>query len=117
MTDQIPNPLPSHAMILDDDGMPSAVMNIDKMQSDSIILAYEMAASCNDKIALDALSAHWLEKVGVDGFGYVAAGALRLLAQYVLDPTLDTLEAAAPGLGNTLRLKLCESANHAQDTL
>lgn len=118
MTDhQIPTPLPSHATILDDAGMPTAVVNIDDIQANAIKLAYDMAAACGDAAALDDVSAFWMDEVGPDAFGYVAAGALRTLAQYILDPTLMAVEALAPEVGKRLRDKLVEGAENAEASL
>ncbi len=111
----IPNPLPSHAMIVDDNGQPLSVMDIDRMQSDSIELAYEMAMHCGDQDALDAIAAKWLTRVGVDGFGYVAAGALRMMTHFILDPTLQTVDQLAPQL--RFRDKLADAYRNFKDTL
>ncbi|QCQ93035.1 hypothetical protein [Rhodococcus sp. SGAir0479] len=96
---QTPNPLPENAMLVDATGAPIAMMNIDQMQSDSIALAYDMARNSHDEQALDESSVRWLNKIGADAFGYVAAGALRTMTHYILDPTLATVEKLAPGLG------------------
>lgn len=103
-----PKPTPRHVMVLDDNGMPMAVMNVDEIQSQSIKLAYEMGAVCGDPAALDALSAKWVAHLGPDAFGYVAAGALRALAQHVLDPTIKVVERIAPDMD--LRAQLAASA-------
>ncbi|WP_072688412.1 hypothetical protein [Rhodococcus marinonascens] len=95
---EIPNPLPENAMIVDDHGAPLAVVNIDQMQADSIALAYDMARNCGDVDALDQVSAKWLNKIGPEGFGYVAAGALRTMTHHILDPTLQTVDELAPAL-------------------
>lgn len=96
---QIPNPLPENTMLVDDTGAPIAMMNIDQIQADSIALAYDMARNCHDENALDQVSARWLAKVGADAIGYAAAGALRTMTHYILDPTLATVDRLAPSLG------------------
>ncbi|WML64759.1 hypothetical protein [Rhodococcus sp. AH-ZY2] len=111
----IPNPLPSHAMIVDDDGQPRSVVDIDRMQSDSIELAYEMAMHCGDEDALDAISSKWLDRVGVEGFGYVTAGALRMMTHFILDPTLQTVDQLAPQL--RFRDKLVDAYRNSKATL
>ncbi|WP_072689374.1 hypothetical protein [Rhodococcus marinonascens] len=108
---EIPNPLPDTAMIVDDNGAPLAVINIDQMQADSIALAYDMARNCHDVNALDQVSAKWLDKVGAEGFGYVAAGALRTLTHHILDPTLQVLEEIAPTI--PLRSQLDDAHRNA----
>ncbi|NKR31343.1 hypothetical protein GS504_20730 [Rhodococcus hoagii] len=96
---EIPNPLPQHAMIVDDNGAPVGMLDIDQMQSDSIALGYDMARNSHDDQALNEVSARWLAKLGPDSFGLVAAGALRMVAHYILDPTLATVDRLAPSLG------------------
>ncbi|MEZ5151677.1 hypothetical protein [Rhodococcus zopfii] len=113
MTGKIPNPLPEHAMLVDDDGHPLGMMNIDRVQSDSIEMAYEMAMHCGDEDALDALSAKWLDRVGVDAFGYVAAGALRMMTHNILDPVLMTVDRLAPQL--KFRDKLADAFEDTQE--
>lgn len=95
-TNEIPNPLPEHVMVVDDDGTPTAVVNVDQMQINAVTLAYDMARHCGDHDALDQVSAEWLTKIGPDGFGYAAAGALRIIAEHILDPALIVLEQVAP---------------------
>lgn len=110
-----PDPLPSHAMLVGDNGEPLGVLDIDKMQSDAIELAYDMARHCGDQTALDVISAQWLDRVGVDAFGYVAAGALRMMAHHILDPTLQAVDQLAPQL--RFRDKLTDAYHNAKDTL
>ena len=115
MTDnQTPNALPAHAMILDDDGRPLGVIDTGKMQSDAIEMAYEMAVHCGDEDALDAVSSKWLDRVGVDAFGYVAAGALRMMAHFILDPTLQAVDRLAPEM--KFRDKLADVHRQARGT-
>ena len=92
MTEQIPK----HALLLDDDGSPLGIIDTGKMQSDAIEMAYEMAVHCGDEDALDAVSSKWLDRVGPEGFGYVAAAALRMMTHYILDPTLQAVDLLAP---------------------
>ncbi len=96
MTENIsPNqPLPEHVMIVDDDGMPSAVMNADIIQNAATRLMYEMACNSGDEAALSAVSKKYLDEVGVDTFGYVTAAALKLMTAYILEPTLETCDLA-----------------------
>ncbi len=99
-----PNPLPEHVMIVDDDGTPRAMIDLDKIQADSIALAFDMARVCGDPDALDAVSGKWLDTVDPETFGYLCTGALRVLAHNILDPTLQVLDAVAPNTGMRARL-------------
>lgn len=112
MIEETPNPMPEHAMLVDDDGQPLGMMDINRMQSDSIEMAYEMAMHCGDADALDALSGKWLDRVGVDAFGYVAAGALRMMTHNILDPVLLTIDQLAPTL--KFRDKLADAFENAR---
>lgn len=116
MTDyQIPKPTPAHVMVMGDDGLPEAVVSLDDIQSNAIKLAYGMASACGDSAALDDVSAFWIKEIGPDAFGLVAAGALRTLAQFILEPTLQIVEAIAPDMD--LRAKLTASAENAEASL
>lgn len=106
---------PSHAMIVNDDGTPRGVIDIDKMQADATILMYEMAAAAGDDDAVDAVAVEWVERLDADSMGYVSATALTLLARNVLAPILEVLDELAPAL--KLRAKLAESRDHAIETL
>ena len=46
---------------------------------------------------------------------YVAAGALRMMAHYILDPTLQAVDQLAPQL--RFRDKLTDAYHNAKDTL
>ncbi|MFD4368978.1 hypothetical protein [Rhodococcus sp. NPDC058521] len=103
------NQIPENALIVDDNGSPIAMMNIDQVQMQAIQLGNEMAAACHDHDALDALSEKWINRVGVDAFGCVAAGALRHVVADILDPSLHVLEQVAPGMPS-MRGKLAKIA-------
>lgn len=111
----IPTPLPDNVMIVDDNGAPLAMLDLDQMQGHSIALAYDMAQHCGDPDALDEVSAKWIDKVGVDAFGYVAAGALRLMAHNILEPTLQAVDRLAPTLN--YRGILADAARNAEEVL
>jgi len=85
-----------------DDGQPLGVVDVSQLQDQGARLAFRMAASCGDPGRLDAIAAETLAAVGVGAFGFVAAAALRCLAEQVLDPALEAGEAAGvhlrPGL-------------------
>ncbi|BCF81649.1 hypothetical protein RQCS_11940 [Rhodococcus qingshengii] len=111
----IPNPLPEHLTILDDNGIPDAIVNVDVIQMTATRLMYDMAANSGDTAALDQISVRYLDEVGVDLFGYVASAALRLMTTCVLEPTLAIVDEALPTIA--LRTKLEDSARNAHTTL
>lgn len=115
MTENIdPNqPLPENVMIVDDDGMPSAVVNIDIVQNAATRLMYDMAVNSGDEEALKGVSAQYLDEVGVDLFGYVCAAALKLMTAHILEPLLETCDVA----GIKLRDGLTRAAADAKRDL
>lgn len=104
---------PDRFLIVDDDGMPLAAVDTAHIQADATMLAYSMAMACNDPDQLDSVAAAALARVGVDGFGYVAAGALRILAEHILEPSLQVCAR----LGCDLRPGLAEATANAVATL
>ncbi|WP_182262256.1 hypothetical protein [Rhodococcus sp. UFZ-B548] len=111
MTESInPNqPLPENVMIVDDNGLPSAVVNIDIVQNAATRLMYDMAINSGDEAALSRVSKKYLDEVGVDLFGYVTAAALKLMTAHILEPLLATCDLA----GIKLREGLSKAASDA----
>ncbi|MDJ0359706.1 hypothetical protein [Rhodococcus sp. H29-C3] len=109
------NETPSHAMIVNGDGTPRGIADIDRIQSDATLMMYDMAAAAGDDDAVDAVSIAWIAKLDSDSMGYVSASALSLIARNVLGPVLEVLDQLAPQLN--FRAKLIESRDHASKTL
>ncbi|MDV6275402.1 hypothetical protein R3Q06_18055 [Rhodococcus erythropolis] len=107
-------PLPSQAVIVDDDGVPSAILDVDLIQSAAIRLMYDMAANSGSQGELERISARYMDEIGVDLFGYVTAAALKFMTSNVLEPTLAVLDGVAPQID--MRGKLVESALNARLT-
>ncbi|UAK34177.1 hypothetical protein K8O92_10030 [Nocardia asteroides] len=112
-----PGGLGDHVMVVGDDGLPRSVVDIASMQAHATRLMYQMSAAASDDGALDRIGTEWAEALDPDFFGYVAAGALSLMARNVLRPLLEVLDALSPALGADLRAKLIESRDHAELTL
>lgn len=107
--------LPDQILVTDDDGSPLSIIDVDKMQSDSTRLMYEMAASAGDDAATDAIGIAWAAALHPDQMGYVSAGALSLLTRNVLAPLLDVLDEVMPKA--QFRAKLAEARDNAEATL
>ena len=94
-------------IITDDNGMPIGSADIGQVQAEATVLAYRMAAYCDDPTELDRVATDAVATLGPDGFGYVAAAALRILAEHILEPTLQVTDALGvdlrPGLESGLR--------------
>lgn len=106
-------------VITDDNGLPSAVANRDEIQAQATLLAYDLAQYADDPDAItNAMEAH-LATAGTGGFGYVAAAALRILTEHVLNPVLDvTDELHRYGhLQHDLRAGLGDAARNAREAL
>lgn len=75
-------------LVTDDDGRPIAFFDKGQIDTDGVRFAFELAAACADEDAVDAVVTETLTRVGVDGFGYVAAAALSVMVKEILAPTL-----------------------------
>lgn len=107
-------PLPSQVAIVDDNGVPSAILDVDLIQSAALRLMYDMAANSGSQGELERVSARYMDEVGVELFGYVTAAALKFMTSNVLEPTLAVLDGVAPHID--MRGKLVESALNARLT-
>lgn len=105
--------IPSEALIVDRDGMPTGYIDFDKLQSDAICLMYEMAVTAGDDEATDRAGAKWATTTEPDYFGYLCSAALSLMVRNILSPTLDV----AAELGVDLRAGLKRACADAQRDL
>lgn len=101
--------IPPEAIIVDDDGMPIAHVDFDRLQADATMLMYEMAASAGDDNETDRVGARWAGSHDPDYFGYLCSAALSLLVRNVLAPTLDVASEIGVDLRTGLR-RACEDA-------
>lgn len=97
-------------MLCDDDGTPAGMVDLDAIESTATVLAYRMADACDDPARLDAITTQAITEQGSDGFGYVAAAALRITIEHLLAPTLAVTDAA----GIDLRTALHEGTRNAE---
>lgn len=106
-------------IVTDGDGTPSAVVNNDEIQTQATLLAYDVGEHAGDPEAVATVMSSHLAAVGPGGFGYVAAAALRILAEHVLNPVLEvTDELHHHGhLQHDLRAGLGDAARNARETL
>lgn len=104
---------PSEAIIIGDDGLPQAHIDIDRLQTDATLLMYALCATAGDDGATTTVAAECAAKFDPDYFGYLCAAALTLSVRHVLAPTLD----AAARLGVDLRPGLRSARDAAQRDL
>ncbi len=105
-------------LVTDDDGAPSAFVDMDQIQSQAVRFAFDMAAACGDRAELERVSQAHVAEAG-SAFGYVAAAALRNLAENVLDPVLDVTDKLhqTGHLNHDLRAGLADAAANARKEL
>lgn len=106
-------------LVTDSDGAPTGFVDVDQIQAQATRLAYDMAVACSDPTHLEQVTTAHLAEAGAEAFGYVAAAALRILAEHVLDPVLQvTGELHRAGyLSQDLRAGLVDAAANATTTL
>lgn len=97
------NNKPAEATIVDDDGQPIGRVNFDDLETNATLLMYAFADSAGDDDKTDAVAAEWLDRIGVDDFGYVAASALSLMTRHVLATVLDIVERQGIDLRTGIR--------------
>lgn len=76
-------------LILDDDGVPTGIINMDQVHTEGTRFAFALAAVCDDPTAMGAVQDDTLARLGVDMFSYVAACAVRVMAEHILSPAFD----------------------------
>ena len=106
-------------LVTDDDGTPSALVDVDTIHAAGTRLALDLAAAANNPDELDRITTGYLARHGVDAFGYVVAAALRSLVRDVLDPVLTVTDALHTQglLTHDLRAGLADAARNAKETL
>lgn len=109
----------SEYLVTDGDGAPKAFVNVDQIHEQGTRLAYDMAVACGDPDRLTEITTAHLTEAGHEAFGYVAASALRTLAEHVLDPVLEVTDELhrAGYLSHNLRSGLADAAANATATL
>ncbi|GAB2818764.1 hypothetical protein [Lentzea nigeriaca] len=90
-------------MLVDDDGSPLGMVDMDRIETAGVRLAFEMAAACADVDAVDQVVSDTITRVGVDEFGYVAGSALAILVKQILAPTLVVTDRMGLDLRTMLR--------------
>lgn len=100
-------------MLVSDDDEPIAVVDLDAIQARGTRLGYDLSVASDDATALDELCAAAVAEVGPQGFGYVAAAALRHVVENILQPLIEVAEAH----GHPIRAGLTDAAEQAQRDL
>lgn len=82
-----------NVIVVDDNGSPAGVFNVDIIQAEGTALSYSLAAAAGDPGALEDITTKTLARVGPSAFGYIAAVAARQLAEGVVGPLLEVIDA------------------------
>lgn len=86
-------------IITDENGVPMGAIDLDALQAAATVLGFKLAVNAGDEPATDLVTGEALQTWGADGFGYVAAAALRHVISNIVSPLLDiTAEMYARGL-------------------
>ncbi|QSM00085.1 hypothetical protein SEA_CASHLINE_46 [Gordonia phage Cashline] len=105
--------LPDRALVVDETGALTSVVDIEQLQADATRLMYAFAATAGDDEETDRVATKWASEHDPEYFGYLAAAALSFMTRLILAPTLDAAEAA----GLDLRIGLLQAARNAEHTL
>lgn len=68
---------PPHFMVVDEDGMPQGVVDVEQLRRDASLLAYQFAASSGDNAELDRLGVEWSRKLTGAYYGECSAERSR----------------------------------------
>lgn len=98
---------PPHMMIVDEDGVPQGVVDVEQLRRDASLLAYQFAASSGDNAELDRLGVEWSSKLTGAYYGGVLSGAFSLLVREILEPLLMVLDELRPDIGFRQKLAEC----------
>ncbi|GAB3349869.1 hypothetical protein [Modestobacter lapidis] len=93
-------------MLSDDRGEPLGVVSLDAINTRANRLAFTLAAVSNKPRELERLTEEAIAELGSREFGYVAAGALGIVVQDILEPLVQIAEE----VGVPMRERLTDDA-------
>lgn len=97
--------------LLDDQGDLLGMVSLAAINARGEALAHDLAAVSSKPRQIEAIVGQLLADVGPREAGYVAASALGVVVQDILDPLIEVAEA----LGHPIRARLAEVARAARD--
>ncbi|WP_427018608.1 hypothetical protein ACQCSX_08785 [Pseudarthrobacter sp. P1] len=95
-------------IITDATGMPTAAVDVDKIQDDGLNLAFRLAAHSGDEDKTGEILAQAVAQHGTSGIGYVLIAAIKHMTNDILAGAFDVMEAAT---GTKPRAKMAEFAD------
>lgn len=84
--------IPGRFMVVGDAGEPLGFVDRDRIDRAATIFMLALAANSDDSEALPAIATETLQREGPEGFGYVAAAAVKLMAENVVEPLLQVTD-------------------------
>jgi hypothetical protein len=85
--------------VIDSSGMPTGSVDLDAIMTAGAKLAFDLAGNSGDHDKIIQISSQTLAEHGPAAFGFVAAAALQIVVEEILDPVLAVTDA----LGTNLR--------------
>ena len=106
-----------HVIVTDDNGLPVAAVDLDRIEAGATLLAYRLAVACDSPEAIGDVLSDALETHGPI-FGQVATGALRTVVEHILAPVLEVTDRLADAgyLRADLRAGLADALANAEAT-
>lgn len=106
-------------LLTDDGGRPLGMVDPEQILAEATLLAYQLASFSDDPEELDRIAAETLTRVGSESYGYLAAAALRMLTQHILEPVLEVTDRLREVgvLHHDLRDGLFQAYENARATL
>lgn len=107
---------PDRVIVVGADGLPDASLDVGRLQSDAVRLAYALAVTADNPDA--GTLARWRSEYGVDYHGFVCAAASTITVEHVLAPALDVLDrVGAPGARKMLGNEPLTTADVGEDDI
>lgn len=104
-------------LLVDGDGMPNAVVNMDEIHAAGTRLAFDLAEVADDPPEFERIAEEALERHGDQAFGWIVAAALKVVVLKVLNPVLDVTDRLHENgaLRHDLRAGLVDAARNARE--
>lgn len=79
-------------IVIDGDGIPAGIVDVDKIQSDGLNLAFLLAAQSGNEDVTERILAEHVERHGTQGIGYVLMAAIKHMTNDILAGAFDVME-------------------------
>lgn len=99
---------PETFIIVDDNGLPTAAISIDQIQTDAMGLVFSLSAHCGDEAKTEELLAEQVHRHTDHGLALVLVAAIKHMTNNILAGAFDVMEAAT---GTRPREKMAEIGN------